>query len=680
MPQQLFPFSFASDAVTRMIGAFPLSFANVEGSAGKAFHMAYSPLSTWGGMIQGDMFLADSAPKRAGYLSDDTMLMGHKLLQGHLEDMVLTSASEKRIGAYLSTMLHAGRQNKQSGILRSSSLWASTNRIHASYLQDMLIPTDAIRKHTALLTEPMLQMARPITHSAYEQDLWIYTTRVLRHGAHVDKAMVYTSQLLKIALEEQGFRRNGSTRVAHLAMEEQGFQDKGGEKEKKPFLIEQPIDGAVKAPQHLRIEQQVILANKAYMKSMLRESFIEASPTPHHAVSETLLTGHKVMKPSLVEQTIVADPQAKLALQMTETPIAKNISMTSRPARLDVEDVRAEYLDAFTYLWPDLPIYDEREDLMIVPNRDFDYSQNIDKLMDANGVPYAALSDVSAPDVQVSLVINHPFPDWAEIGCDEVWVDLAVLKGGIMELIRIWRGAKSKLAGMTLLEGLNYLLQNYYDTLIDFEILDRMKQYRVFRLVRWYAERIVMHRSVIVLHRTYDSWMDKMYGAGDLNAPATIDGFKIDPVVGVLQTISPTATLKMTLTNYVNGDLTMSASVPSGTEETVMTVLLNGVIQRVLSVGDTRRFKMTVPAGVHELEVQWSDPKGGGQALLSGFVLTGAVYAGATTTLEDPKELQGNIAINLLIADLMKYYQDHWDQFKNKGSTGIKQRKPWLNL
>jgi hypothetical protein len=412
-------------------------------------------------------------------------------------------------------------------------------------------------------------------------------------------------------------------------------------------------------------------------RSILKDMSVYADSAIHQAtIIDKTLVSSRIILPGLLNKTpVLADkPNRNTRMAGSDKPILA--MRDNRQGYLPKEEYAAKIIGQYSDLFPDFG-EDDREDLMIIPNNDYPYEQIVP--YDDNGVPFEPLSATNVANVIIKHPIRHPFPQWATVANSEVWVNLWPLKDVIVNLTNIWRRNMNRLAGMTLHQGLTFLLEQLY------EIIDPIMKYapdyhRVFRLTRWYAERIVLNNTVTVLKRNYASWKDTIRQNGTLGCASSMTGFICDPLGGLITSTAPTGTITMELTNYIDGVFTFSCVINSSTNDgtSYVSVQMDGTeVGRILNDGLPHRVTYSAPAGQHEITLQWSG-KMGESVTMSGFVLSGAIFQGAETELRDPGKVQGAKAIHLLVADLMKYYQDHWDQGKDKGHMIINQRKPWM--
>lgn len=316
-------------------------------------------------------------------------------------------------------------------------------------------------------------------------------------------------------------------------------------------------------------------------------------------------------------------------------------------------------------------------DYLDPPSSDYDYSQNRPLLYDENGVPYEPLSPINVPDVEVKAPITHPLPDWPDVGTQESWVDLFVFQDVVLNLVILMRKDSTRLAGMSGQKALHYVLTQLHDFLQEASPWDRQYQ-RMFRFVRWQAERIALKDSVTVLHRIYNDWTDGIVTKGQFDAPHTLEYMTIQPN-GIIESISTSGYLEFTVENFIDGTVTFSTVISSLSPDSASFVefYIDDVLVDTLYVSDSpARRSYDVPMGRHTYRLAYQ-AEVGDIVRYSGFVITGVHFKDAYTTQEDKGETRGLQAVNELVQTLLSYYVKH-HQNKVKGAMSVKQRKIWL--
>lgn len=359
---------------------------------------------------------------------------------------------------------------------------------------------------------------------------------------------------------------------------------------------------------------------------------------------------------------------------LKELKLALNVSKPNRPAGMTKMTI-AEWDIGFDDL---LSTWKPGWDYLDAPDKDYNYEGNIPNVYDENGVPLDPLGPTNLPDVDVKLAINHPLTEFKDIGVGERWVDLHTYQDVLINLAIIWKKEKARLAEMNGQQAHQFVLRELLKQLQEATPWGKDYQ-RVFRFVRWYAERIVQKDSITVLHRTYDDWRDNIlsYG-GQFLYPHLMDQMTTIPL-GTIESTSTLGYLTFNVENYIDGTITFSSVISSANAASTSQLVfyIDGVMTQAFTVSDgVQRLSFDVPMGAHSYRWEYT-AEVGDIVKLSGFQISGVVFKEASTTQKDAGTIRGIAAVDHLIQALLTYYQKHHKD-KAKGAIGVYQRKIWL--
>ena len=334
------------------------------------------------------------------------------------------------------------------------------------------------------------------------------------------------------------------------------------------------------------------------------------------------------------------------------------------------EELQGHWDDTWLEIWK---LHGKGLDKLQIPDKDYYYAKDIAEILNHNtGEIYQALSPVNTPMVKVAKCIEHPLPEFSEVGREDHNMKKLVIKASVlvdmMLLIRqLTRVHWQKYMLMTSQATLMHLLENLYG--IIEETLYSSREYRkAFQMVRWYAEAIALYDSNFYINRHYEQWLSKEYH-GYIGEPGEVvnNGWSINSN-SIIYTNQSESSLTLNLTNWVDGYLAFSTYTDN--IEAKIDLYIDDI--KVLTTGTVNQVRQWVLMGQHNIKFVFSGPVNT-TGYLSGISLEGCKFTNAEMIVKakDDKP-KGKISSDILLSKLLKYYADHHFD-KTKGT-----REQWI--
>jgi hypothetical protein len=314
--------------------------------------------------------------------------------------------------------------------------------------------------------------------------------------------------------------------------------------------------------------------------------------------------------------------------------------------------------------------YSEGIDVLDLPTRDYDYTTNPAPrdVLDENGVPYNAYGATNVADVDVyggATITTHPLPEYSDVGnFAEIPVDTYVLTD-IMLFFHHWKKKDAFRYGPMSARDAVYdiltKLKEYIDNELDIGGPTQSEYERGFRHARWYAESILNKHTVYRLRRTYDHWMSAE-SSGQVGTEHIKEGIAAGG--GLFYNTQAAGSLKLWLTNYIDGELIFNArNLAAGQIE----VYVDRELRLTAGTGTWLDQMTPVRMGDHVIEFRTQ-----GAVEFSFIRLSGAIFTESVEMLGMDDTISGLGAINLWLQMLLRYYKIHHTK-KVKGG-----RKHWI--
>lgn len=398
-------------------------------------------------------------------------------------------------------------------------------------------------------------------------------------------------------------------------------------------------------------------------------------------VIEYLKDSENISPEGLLSHLKTATEAKELEAIESELELGWNKDKPNRPAGL----MTTNPLGHWDIGWDDvMDQWEEGIDYLDPPSTDYDYDSNYPNgpYNKETGEPYKPMSSTSIPDVIIEP-IKHPFPEWADIGREECWVEIFTFQDVIINILGIQRENKLKIAGMTTVEGLQFILRELYLLLEKADVLTPQYQ-RMFRFVRWYAETLSMQEMDTVLKRVYEDWTESK----DASLIERVDAVKQSD--GATYSLMTEGSISLTIDLPVDTTLSLSIAVKdlgsTVIDASSLTGSLNvmdaegGVLwnsdESELFTNGAIRLTLDVKQGPNVISLNWQDLST--TLITSGWVVNNSIFSDATIEyVEKDSKSSGLKATDMLVYNLTDYYVNHHLN-KKKGAVGVKQRKIWL--
>lgn len=436
------------------------------------------------------------------------------------------------------------------------------------------------------------------------------------------------------------------------------------------------IEADVKNPRESFITKILHNFDRGYHQGEWIEKTIFAVASGHQAFIDRLIElGDDIGKDTIVHLLKECDIPDREGL-VQEIYQAWNENKENRPAGT----MRVSPLATWDMGFDDLfDTWDKGWDYLDPPSKDYNYEKHKAEIYDSNGVPLDPAGPMNLPDVEVKMPVNHPTPEYAEVGSKEAWVELYTFQDVTMMIATDWKRNMARYAEMSGHDALKDSLKKLYDLLQEQTNWDDEYQ-RMFRYVRWQAERIAHQDSVTVLHRTYDDWRDRIIANGGVfTYPHEANQFRVQST-GTIESSSTVGSLSFELENYIDGTITFSSIISTGSQSSTSVLRFyidEELVQTFTAADGVNRLSFEVPMGVHQYRWEY-EAEVGDTVKLSGIQVSGVQFIEAVTTQKDAGSLRGVAAVNHLVQALLTYYGTH-HKGKSKGAMGVYQRKIWLS-
>lgn len=148
-------------------------------------------------------------------------------------------------------------------------------------------------------------------------------------------------------------------------------------------------------------------------------------------------------------------------------------------------------------------------DELILPHKDFKYSDYLRKLINEEGVinfAYVKSFNSETGEYTIKLPIDHPIKIYADVAREYIDVDVSVLELVIYMIREIWKEKMFKYIAMSAQESLTDILKELEKKIKNSYDLKRRQLKEAFRclqLFRWYAEMAILNNCDYVL--SFDS-------------------------------------------------------------------------------------------------------------------------------------------------------------------------------
>lgn len=315
-------------------------------------------------------------------------------------------------------------------------------------------------------------------------------------------------------------------------------------------------------------------------------------------------------------------------------------------------------------LWDDLyRDYSERVDRLQLPPVDFKYDTAL--LYDPKtGEPYKPLSPADVPEVMVEFPASHPVGKYADVGLKIVNVHLWVLRDVMLLLYRDLKENTFSYEKLPPGEAIRVAIDRLYNKLRQFDY-KREEYQRVFRMVRWYGEYVIVSTNNYFLVREYEPWishessLDLEGGIPKEDKPYIVraDGWEVDRVRQVYVTRTRDAALELSVSNLLPTvfEFTVEIINNSGTASAKLTI--DGRDKSYL-LASLARAEADLPKGQHTILFEFHTESEDDRMELSGMKVDYVKFRSAQV-IESPKNVNGYEAVDMLIGMLKRYYDLH---------------------
>ncbi len=353
--------------------------------------------------------------------------------------------------------------------------------------------------------------------------------------------------------------------------------------------------------------------------------------------------------------------------------------LTLIDANLDKEDRAILFEDKILARWEYFDWDMSGYDLLDIPNEDYSYENLISKILDEQGKPRAEYPLTEAADgsyIDVPFPLVHPIPNTKTVGTIELNVNLGIYQDVLLLLFVLWRENKFKISMMNTQQAMNFVISEL-DKFVNEKVKtlvaeDILKQYnRMIRMVRWYAEGLVLEQSNIRIYRGYKNWHDNI-AYGNPGCTYVNNGWVFDQT-GTMYTIKVPADIELKLESLASGQFSFTYLIDDKDNKSTLILIIDGDPYELYFPEPrpvAKRINVNVKPGVHKYKFSLQG-QSGACAAIGKIMLTGAVFSNWETEFISPNtENTGMRDINELIGRLVYYYEQHHEK-KTKGTRKI---------
>ncbi len=218
---------------------------------------------------------------------------------------------------------------------------------------------------------------------------------------------------------------------------------------------------------------------------------------------------------------------------------------------------------------PDKPpvIMTGRIDELILPHKDYKYSNFIKKLINDDGTinwTYVKSYDSATGEYTISIPMENPMSIYADVGRDYLDVDVGILEIVIYLVKKVWKDNMYKYIALSAQDSLKHLMVEVDNLLIDYGLDEhqRKEAVRCMQLFRWYAEMAVLNNCEYILKFDTTKISVDYYNKdlGDFQDIITFDNMEITDNY-IIEPIDETKTCGITFkNNSINPGLPLNLS------------------------------------------------------------------------------------------------------------------------
>lgn len=343
-----------------------------------------------------------------------------------------------------------------------------------------------------------------------------------------------------------------------------------------------------------------------------------------------------------------------------------------------VKELEKPVTHTYNWAWvyePDNPLEDTEEykglDELLLPEKDVDYSTfekyifNKDKMRPTN--PIEIVDDTT---FIAKYPIKHPTPNYEEIGIVYIDVPSELMYRIFCKYYEIWYANIFKFGNMSMVDSLRMMLDFMYSWIIlEYTGTEYLEPaLRVFRQIRWFGEKSVMHNARYLISYERANLTCNLH-SGSLTEIANdiTDNnlFYVNSSLGAIINNSTYFNQEAYINLYMNygveTTLKFNISQAGGTTQ----VYLDSVFVENI-VNASKVVTITIPPGNHTVKIYRSALDNFATCYIGGIVVGNGSYTNLQITY-DPELKLGNLPLNDVakkMIDLASLYDNEQEAFK----------------
>lgn len=343
-----------------------------------------------------------------------------------------------------------------------------------------------------------------------------------------------------------------------------------------------------------------------------------------------------------------------------------------------VKELEKQVTHTYNWAWvyePDNPLEDTEHykglDELLLPEKDVDYSTfekyifNKDKMRPTN--PVEIIDDTT---FIAKYPIKHPTPDYEEVGIVYVDVPSELMYRIFCKYYQIWYANIFKFGNMSMVDSLRMMLDFMYSWIVlEYTGTEYLEPaLRVFRQIRWFGEKSVMHnaRYLISFERTNLTCNLHQGALTEIaNDITTNNLFYVNGTLGAIMNNSTYFGQEAYINLYINYSvetiLKFNLAQAGGTTQ----VYLDSTFVENIT-NSSKVVTITIPPGNHTVKIYRSALDNFATCYIGGIVIVNGSYTNLQINY-DPELKLGNLPLNDVarkMVDLASLYDNEQEAFK----------------
>ena len=386
----------------------------------------------------------------------------------------------------------------------------------------------------------------------------------------------------------------------------------------------------------------------------------------------------------IYKNDLIAD-EKEIKIQLSDSIFIDRITYESnvviqefqRMQRL-VKELEKPVTHTYNWAWvyePDNPMEDTEHykglDELLLPEKDVDYSTfekyifNKDKMRPTNPIEIIDDSTFIA-----KYPIKHPTPNYEEVGIVYIDVPSELMYRIFCKYYEVWYANIFKFGNMSMVDSLRLMLDFMYSWIIlEYTGTEYLEPaLRVFRQIRWFGEKSVMHNAKYLISFDRTNLVCNLHNESltEIENDITDNNFfYVNSTLGAIVNNSTYFNHEAYINLYMNYSvetmLKFNLSQAGGTTQ----VYLDSVFVDNI-VNSSKAVVITIPPGSHNVKIYRSALDNFATCYIGGIVIANGSYTNLQITY-DPELRLGNLPLNDVaqkMVNLASLYDNEQEAFK----------------